>query len=422
MGTSVSKKPLASGEKEVSKTKKKHVVKYKTKYDVPPEAWGKSDKNTEKGPIAGESPRHFVTRRTTEIEANDYRFHDTVAALQQQLQKTQERLDELVEQRSGARNSVFLNPAPEADTTQGEGNSKTAHAFPFVMLGDGKVIIKPTNITALAVICDKAPNPAQNPVIFCSYLQKICRYQHLTGADYRFILEQCLKDTPEEEVLQEVKNLDPKFDTPTEGGYAWQDPNHVKKMFEELKMYLSKLHAQTRDITFAATCKQLPNEAASAFYTRFHSAWVEHAGLPTEDKMAILFTSTFLSNMLPQHSQTVRIMFTNISQMTVEAFGKQLREKDAAGIFPLQLIEGPLQTMLSHQGNKQQGGRQRDKGSDRCFFCNKQGHWSRECKKKKNQGRHNQVQYQNGQQGYNYYNNYEQGQNRQGSQQNSQCQ
>lgn len=317
----------------------------------------------------------------TQLQADDKSA--VISSLKQKLHLTQEAIKKLETDHTAGRNEVYLSHAPEAAAAKNEGPRETQHAFPFVILGDGKAIIKPTNIIDLSAICDKAPNPAQNPITFCSYLQKVCRYHQLTGADYRFILEQCLKDTPEEEILEAVKGLDPKFDAPSELGYAWQDPIHVRGMFEELKTYLTKRHTQTRDITFAAACKQLPDETASGFFMRFHSAWVEHAGLPTEDKMAVLYISTFLSNMLPQHAQAVRILFSDVTQMTVLEFGKLLREKDAAGIFQLEKAKGPISTMFSQQVNGQRTeGAPRGGKPGNCHYCKKPGHWSRECRKR----------------------------------------
>ena len=165
----------------------------------------------------------------------------TITSLKRHLRMTQEAICNLEFDAKTNRNSVYLSQALEAAPASDEASAReTQHAFPFVALGDGKAMIKPTaNITALSAIYDKPPNPAQNPITFCSYLQKVCRYHQLTGADYRFILEQCLKDTPEQEILEEVRGLDPRFDAPGDNGYAWQDQQHVKTMIKDLKAYLS---------------------------------------------------------------------------------------------------------------------------------------------------------------------------------------
>jgi len=306
---------------------------------------------------------------------------------------------------------------PLKDCTQSKKTADTKEpdnlnaCAPFVTVGNHRPMIKPLDLPTLMMLCKEAPPLQVNPVAYCSYLQRTARHSQLTGQDYRCILEQTLPHTSEEELIENVPLLHPRYDrVPAEGRlYAWSDPTHLDEMFKPLAKYLKQLFVQKQELTHIASCKQGADEGVTAFLCRFHTVWTEHGGLAKEDSVAPLYIATFLGNMLEGHAQVIRMLVSNLSELSIEAFGKEVLLKDAASLFPTQKTQNIAHHMLDFQqqkGNYRNGRTMRrdvdkqilggghehpgyDIQNHLCFHCAKSGHWAKECRKGQNGNHHN---------------------------------
>ncbi|XP_046719928.1 uncharacterized protein LOC124395473 [Silurus meridionalis] len=180
------------------------------------------------------------------------------------------------------------------------------------------VQVTPPSPSALKDIIGLLPSP-DKPLPFVDMLIKSSRNCQLTGADYRFILQNKLGDSYNEEMLvQHVPVLSHENDevvtevkTKTEGGgdeearkekstkvkstLFWKDnPRALTMLKDQLTKYLLSIKQANRDLSQVTNCKQEKNEPASGFFNRFSQVWQHLGGLDlVQTDSNPLFLSTF---------------------------------------------------------------------------------------------------------------------------------
>ncbi|XP_067291420.1 uncharacterized protein [Pseudorasbora parva] len=262
----------------------------------------------------------------------------------------------------------------------------------------GGIDIQPPSPSALKDIIDLLPSPSK-PIQFVDMLIRTSRHCQLVGADYRFILQCKLGDAYNEEALiaavavlepgtdrietvkEEVKDETRKTKK-TVITLKWRDqaPEMLKELEKNLKKYLLNLKAANRDLSQVTNCKQEKDEPPSQFMKRFIDVWMNVGGLDLDvNKEHPMFLSTFMANCTPAHQDTLKHHLSDRSTLKIKDAAAKIRTLESDGLFQTQGVKKNVACVaVQSQNQGQNSGRKKGK----CDYCQKPGHWYRECRKR----------------------------------------
>lgn len=212
-----------------------------------------------------------------------------------------------------------LYPAlPDGNSTHSESESSAT----FLLYWERKLF------RYIFQICNSLPDP-KNAHAFVDALKRTTCYAQLMGPDFRTILKCCLKNQfSEEDLISEVPALktenkvNPNSNAEGDPFYFWSVLDNLKTFYKDLCTFMLSRNISQRDLMHASNCKQHPQELCSAYLRRFNMSWTEHAGLGTDHDAGILFILTFLTNMIPEHTQALRLTTPKQMQKTPQDLTK----------------------------------------------------------------------------------------------------
>lgn len=205
-------------------------------------------------------------------------------------------------------------------------------------------------------------------------LQKIYTLHPLDGA---MILNVNLRDTDQQRLTNSVESK------------VGESQENIKAGWEAIQTFLTNLKPAEVNWGKITSCMQKTGENIGEYEERFRQIWLEHAGLNDNEDLdkdtSMPLKTAFTNGLKPEISKTLRVRYDDWDSVGT-AFNQIVEW--AAKIERTQ--EFKLRALQTHS-NKTSESEFQEKGGWRsehtkphrqgkCNYCNKDGHWYRECK------------------------------------------
>lgn len=207
-------------------------------------------------------------------------------------------------------------------------------------------------------------------------LQKIYTLHPLDGA---VILNINLRDSDQKKLTESVETR------------VGESQENIKAGWEAVKTFLFELKPAEVNWAKITSCMQKTGESVAEFEERFVQTWLEHSGLndsaDLDKDTSMPLKTAFVNGLKPETSKAIKIRYDDWDSVgtafnQIVEWSAKIERTHEVKLRTLQ--SGPLAHSTRTMGNdvQENGGRRYTytKPQRQGKYCNKEGHWFRECK------------------------------------------
>ncbi|XP_030634946.1 uncharacterized protein LOC115816119 [Chanos chanos] len=222
------------------------------------------------------------------------------------------------------------------------------------------------------------PDVYKQPRKSWQVLERLRKIYTLHPLDAAMILNLNLRDSDQKKLNESVETM------------VGESQDNIDTGWEAVRTFLCELKRAEINWAKITACMQKVGESVAEYEERFTQIWLEHAGLNDGDDLSkdtgMPLKTAFMNGLKPEISKALKVRYDDWDGVgtafnQVVDWSARIERTQDAKLRALQ--SNALRYKKTGPEHKDLKGRRHDLNKTRgghCYYCHKQGHWSKECK------------------------------------------